>query len=216
MIIVGSSKSNKINLLIKEYVSLVNQGVKPDEILVLTLNSYKRDKISSFIQAFLPALKPNVQTFLGLCYNSVLNNWDEIEKNITIGEKKETPLLCGLEVSQSLFSDAVKKTGFKDYNSKINLIHQLLRRHSLIVCNNLSDEAVAEKSAFLGEAFAEEAKNVLDLFKLKTLELRVFDYLRQQSLFKFLYENTSALSYIKYLLIDDYDEQTPACTYFFN
>ncbi len=215
MIIVGSAKSNKTELLIKEYVSLVNQGLKPDEILVLTLNSYKRDKISSFIQAFLPALKPNVQTFLGLCYNSVLNNWDEIEKNITIGEKKETPLLCGLEVSQSLFSDAVKKAGFKDYNSKINLIHQLLRRHSLIVCNNLSDEAVAEKSAFLGEAFAEEAKTVLDLFKLKTLELRVFDYLRQQSLFKFLYENTSALSYIKYLLIDDYDEQTPACTDFF-
>ena len=120
MIILGSVNSNKRELLIKEYIRLINSGLSPQSILFLTLNAYKKNLIKNQIKAFLPDIYPNVQTFLGLCYNSILENWDTIQKNITIGENKPQPLLCGLEVSQNILLDVVKKIGFKDYNSKIN------------------------------------------------------------------------------------------------
>ncbi len=214
MIIVGSANSNRSELLVEEYIKLVQNGATPKKILFLTLNAYKKHKILKEIQAK-TGQNANVQTFLGLCYNTVLNNWQEIEKHIQTGSPQDAPTLCGLEVSQNILLEAAKQVGFKDYNSKINLAHQLLRRHSLIVSNNLSDKDVEEKSAILGESFAEEAKKALDIFKSKTIELRAFDYIRQQSLFKYLYENTDVLSEIKFIFIDDYDEQTPACTDFF-
>lgn len=206
--------SNKSELLVQAYVRLIKDGANPYEILFLTLNGYKKEKISAAIKAFCPTLAPNVQTFLGFCYNTITKHQDELTKMITTGGNKPFTL-CGLEVSQNLLSDAVKQAGFKDYNSKINLMHQLLRRHALIVGNNLSESEVEQKSAILKEAFCEEAKNALNIFKAKTLELRTFDYLRQQSLFKWLYQNTQALNHIKHIIIDDYDEQTPACTDFF-
>lgn len=214
MIIVGSSNSNRSEMLVNEYTKLLKGGANSDEILFLTLNSYKKRKIINILKPH-TVEQLNVQTFLGLCYNTVLNNWAEIEKHIHSGAHCDTPSLCGLEVSQSLLLEAVKEAGFKDYNSKINLVHQLLRRHALIVNNNLSEEDVIHKSQILNETFADDAKRALDLFKAKTLELRAFDYIRQQSLFKHLYEKTDALKKIKYLFIDDYDEQTPACTDFF-
>ena len=76
---------------------------------------------------------------------------------------KEEFTLCGLEASQHLLLDAVKKVGFKDYNSKINLVHQLLRRHALIVNNNLSDKEVDEKSLILNEEFSQDAKKALEI-----------------------------------------------------
>lgn len=213
MIIVGSLNSNKTELLIQSYVRLIKDGADPHEILFLALNGYKKEKISAAIKAFLPTLTPNVQTFLGLCYNTVLNHQDELAKLLPASNKPFT--LCGLEVSQNLLFNAVKQVGFKDYNSKINLMHQLLRRHALIVGNNLSEYEIEQKSAILNEVFSEDAKNALHIFKAKTLELRTFDYLRQQSLFHWIYQNTSALKHIKHIIIDDYDEQTPSCTDFF-
>ncbi|MBQ2870888.1 ATP-dependent helicase [bacterium] len=214
MIIVGSLNSNKTQLLVEHYVQLIENGVLPEQVLFLTLNSYKKEKVSNIIKAFLSNHSPNIQTFLGLCYNSILNNKEVLEKEMPQSAKEEFTM-CGLEVSQNLFLEAVSEVGFKDYNSKINLVHQLLRRHSLIVSNNLSSEDVKVRSKILNENFAAEANRTIDLFKLKTLERRAFDYLRQQSLFKWLYENTNAMANIKHIIIDDYDEQTPACTDFF-
>lgn len=214
MIIVGSLNSNKTELLVQRYLQLVKDGADLHEMLFLALNGNKKEKISAAIKAFFPTITPNVQTFLGLCYNTVLKHQEELSKMLS--PNNNSPFtLCGLEVSQNLLFDAVKQVGFKDYNSKINLMHQLLRRHALIVGNNLSENEIEQKSAILNEGFAEEAKEALRIFKMKTLELRVFDYLRQQSLFHWLYQNTAALKHIKHIIIDDYDEMTPACTDFF-
>lgn len=214
MIVVGSLNTNKTDLLIQEYIRLIKAENNPCEILFLALNGYKKEQISSAIKAFEPGIIPNVQTFLGLCYNSILKNQSALEK--LLPQKTSHPFtLCGLEVSQNLLFDAVKQAGFKDYNSKINLMHQLLRRHALIVENNLSEKEIEKKSAILNETFSQEAKTALNIFKSKTLELRTFDYLRQQSLFQWLYQNTQALKNIKHIIIDDYDEQTPSCTDFF-
>ncbi len=215
MIICGSLNSNKTQLLVEHYAQLIKNGESPNNILFLTLNAYKKEKITNIIKSYCFNITPCVQTFLGLCYNSVLNNKELLKEKMPISDKKDFTM-CGLEVSQNLFLEAVKEVGFKDYNSKINLIHQLLRRHALIVNNNLSEKEIEEKSRILNEAFSLEAKKTIDLFKLKTLERQAFDYLRQQSLFKWLYENTKCCENIKYIFIDDYDEQTPACNDFFN
>lgn len=214
MIICGSLNSNKTELMIEQYVQLIKNGENPENVLFLTLNAYKKNKIIKTIKANFPQINPYVQTFLGLCYNTVLNNKELLEEKMPHSDKNEFTL-CGLEVSQNLLLEAVKEVGFKDYNSKINLMHQLLRRHALIVNNNLTDKEINEKSIILNEAFSQETKKALDLFKHKTIELRMFDYLRQQSLFKWLYENTNCCKSIKYIFIDDFDEQTPACTSFF-
>ena len=157
MIICGSLSSNKTELLIEQYVQLINNGENPENILFITLNAYKKDKITKHIKSHFYTLNPQVQTFLGVCYNAVLKHQTELEEKMPNSINKEFTL-CGLEVSQNLLLESVKEIGFKDYISKINLVHQLLRRHSLIVNNNLSESEVDEKSRILNEAFALEAK----------------------------------------------------------
>ncbi len=214
MIICGSLNSNKTELLIEQYVQLINNGECPENILFITLNSFKKEKILKSINAFYSNINPTVHTYLGLCYNAILDNENILLTQIS-KSKKENLTLCGLEVSQNLLLDAIKIVGFKDYNSKINLVHQLLRRHALIVNNNLSEKEIDEKSLILKEEFAQEAKKAIELFKAKTVELKAFDYLRQQSLFKWIYQNTNYCSKFKYIFIDDFDEQIPSCIDFF-
>ena len=74
MIINGSLKSNKTELLINEYISLINKGISQEQILFITLNAYKKNKVKKHIKAFLPNHAPNIQTFSGICYSHILNN----------------------------------------------------------------------------------------------------------------------------------------------
>ncbi len=213
MLIEGSIRSNKTQILIDEYVNLLDKGVKPEEILVITLNSYKKqdfiEKVKKKTQSE-TITKPNIHTFYGLCYNAISDNWPIVEEQINIGIPKVLPNLCGLETSQYIMKLAVRKVGFKDYLSKINLLHQLFRRYSLTLQNMLSDEEVEKRSKILKETFSEDSKKALDNYKLITLEKRSFDYLRQLSIFPYIYSNTDYFSQIKYLFIDDADEITYA------
>lgn len=56
--------------------------------------------------------------------------------------------MCGLEVSQYIFKNCIKNVEFKGYNSKINLLHQLLRRYSLIVQNALEENEIRKRKKF--------------------------------------------------------------------
>lgn len=213
MLIQGSARTNRTQLLIDKYKNLLKSGVSACEILVLLQNSYKKD-------IFLNALKldndithfenPQIYTFYGLCYNTIKNCWTFLENHIKQGTTTVSPKLTGLEISQFFIRKAIKEVGFQDYNSKINLIHQLFRRYSLIVNNNLSDSEVDLRSNILNETFAHDAQKALELYKKKTLEYRAFDYIRQVSLFQYIYKNTNYFNNIKYLIIDDADEITPA------
>ena len=91
------------------------------------------------------------------------------------------------------------------------MLHQIFRRYSLIVQNNLSEEEVEWRSRILGESFAQDAKETLKKLLSKTLALRDFDYLRQTLIFNYIYKNTDYFKNIKYLLVDDADEMTPVC-----
>lgn len=214
MIIEGSISSNKTKILIDKYVELLNSGVPASKILVLVQNSNLKN---TFITKTLENLTINVieklqvYSFYGLVYNTISENWAFLENSNTYDNPVILPNLAGLEVSQFILKEIIKDIKFKGYNSKKSLLHQLFRRYSLIVQNNLTDEEIEERSKILGETFADDAKVTLKKFLKQTLQLRDFDYLRQTLLFNFIYKNSNYFSNIEYLIVDDGDEITPAC-----
>ena len=214
LIIEGTVSSEKTNILISKYAELLNSGVKASEILVLVQNSTLKN---NFIEKTLGKLtidsveKLQVYSFFGLVYNTVSDNWAFLESRNTFDNPVILPNLAGLEISQFILKDILKDIPFKGYNSKKSLLHQLFRRYSLIVQNNLSDKEIEERSKILGETFADDAKIALKKLLSKTLALRDFDYLRQTLVFNFICKNTDYFKKIKYLILDDGDEITPVC-----
>ncbi len=214
LLVEADLSSNKTDFLIQKYAQLLNSGIDASEILVLVLNSSLKDK---FIEKILPLLTINsfeklqVHSFNSLVYNAITDNWASIEQSNPFNNPTVLPNLAGLEVSQFLLRDILKKVEFKGYNSKKSLLHQIFRRYSLIVQNNLSDKDVEERSKILKEGFAADIKLTLKKFLSKTLFYRQMDYLRQILVFNYLYKNTNCFEKIKYLILDDGDEITPVC-----
>lgn len=214
MIINGSITSDKTSILIDKYASLLNSGIDASKILVLVQNSNLKN---NFVNKCLEKLSINcfeklqVYSFSSLVYNSIIDNWAFIENKNPYPNPKIIPNLAGLEVSQFILKKILKKIPFKGYNSKKSLLHQLFRRYSLIVQNNLSDDEIKLRTNILKESFAEDAEYTLKRFLKETLVLRDFDYLRQILVFKHIYQNTNYFKNIEYLILDDGDEITPVC-----
>lgn len=211
MLINSTLRTDKFDILSQFYVRLVNSGVSTDEILVLCLNSNKKQKFIQCIQDKISVNnlgKYNIYTFLGLCYNAVLNNWVLLESGIKSGEASILPNLCGLELSERLLLKSIGKDDFCDYFSKMNLLHQMFKRMQIIVLNGLSDSEIASRADILGETFSEDAMRVYNKFRSLTLRYRSFDYMRQLSMLQYIFDNTEYFSKIKYLIIDDADEIT--------
>ncbi len=207
MLVRADIDSNKTEFLIRKYEELLEKGISVDKILFLVPNAFRKkyvvDCLSKCKKDFVA-----VNTFQGLIYHSVAENWEFLSSKIKTGEEKEKPNLCSMELSQYIMKRCIDEVGFKDYFSKINLLHQLFRRYYLILQNDLNDKEVFERSKILGETWGEEAQKVLKKFEEKTLKTRCFDYLRQMPLFKYLYENTDYFKDIEYFLLDDGDEIT--------
>ena len=143
MLIFGNLKTNKTEILIEKYSELLNSGVSSDEILVLVQNSKLKNEFIEKTKKLLKIeaiTKFNVYSYFGLCYNKLLEFYPLIEEKINIGDVVVSPKTCGLEASRYIFKNAIDKINFKGYNSKVNLLHQLLRRLSLITMNDLSDD----------------------------------------------------------------------------
>ena len=153
----------------------------------------------------------NVHSFFSIVYNTLVDNWCFIENSISSDKHFILPNLVGLEVSQFLLKDIIKEVEVKGYNSKHSLLHQIFRRYSLIVQNNLSNDEVRKRSEILGESFGEDAETIIKKLMASTLRTRSLDYLRQTLIFNFVYKNTDYFKNIKYLLVDDADEITPVC-----
>lgn len=215
MIIDGSISSNKTDFLAEKYAALINSGVDASHILVLVQNSKLKNKFTEkvFQKIEVDSMeKMQIYSFFGLVYNTIIDNWAFIENgNPFKNNPKILPNLAGLEVSQFILRDILKKIPFKGYNSKKSLLHQLFRRYSLIVQNNLSDEEVEWRARVLGEGFADDARITLKQLLKETLVLRDFDYLRQGLVFNYVYKNTDYFKNIEYLILDDGDEITPIC-----
>lgn len=214
MLLEGSIASEKTELLIEKYVHLLNSGVPASKILVIVQNSNLKNV---FIEKTLEKLKINaiekleIHSFFSLVYNTISDNWAFLENINPYPNVEILPNLAGLEVSQFILKDIIKEVKFKGYNSKKSLLHQLFRRYSLIVQNNLSDDDVEWRSRVLKESFADDAKLALKKLLAKTLALRDFDYLRQGLVFNYICKNTEYFKDIEYLVVDDGDEITPIC-----
>lgn len=214
MLINADVSTDKTDFLVSKYAELLNNKIDASEILVLVLNSNLKNK---FIEKTLPFLKINVfeklqvHSFNSLVFNTIVDNWASIEQSNPFTNSKILPNLAGLEVSQFILNDIIKDVQFKGYNSKKSLLHQIFRRYSLIVQNNLTDKDVEERSKILKESFGDDVKTALKKFLSKTLQLRDLDYLRQILVFNYIYKNTEYFNKIKYLILDDGDEITPVC-----
>ncbi len=214
MLISADLSTNKTDLLIQKYAELLNNGIDASEILVLVQNStrkqYFADKTLELLK--IDCLeKLQIHSFFSLVYNTISDNWAFVENMNPYKNPTILPNLAGLEVSQFILKDIIKDVKFKGYNSKKSLLHQIFRRYSLIVQNNLTDEEIEWRSRVLAESFADDAKNTLKKLLSKTLELRDFDYLRQTLVFNYVYKNSDYFKNIKYLILDDGDEITPVC-----
>ncbi|MCR5260777.1 MAG: ATP-dependent helicase [Candidatus Gastranaerophilales bacterium] len=211
MLIQGNIRSEKSKLLQQQYAELINKGVLPENILVLTLNSYKKQEfingVMKQIQGFLYG-NPKIQTFYGLCYNALLGSWAEIEDSLKIANPVIIPNLCGLELSRLFLSDSIKNGIFQDYFSKNNLLHQMFKRIQLIVLNSLTEKEISEKSHILNETFYEDTRTAYKNYQKLTLQYRSFDYLRQLSILPYVAEHTDYFKNIEYLFVDDADEMT--------
>ena len=214
MLIDGSITSNKTEFLIEKYSQLINNGIKSSEILVLVQNSTLK---MQFVDGVFGKIhvdcieKLQVHSFYSLVYNTVIDNWAFLEDRNIFDNPVILPNLAGLEVSQFILKDILNEIKFRGYNSRMSLLHQIFRRYSLIVQNNLTQSEINKRAEILKEGFAEDANFVIKKFLKKTLELRDFDYLRQCLMFNFIYKNTDYFKNIKYLLVDDADECTPIC-----
>ena len=215
MLIQGTVTSNKTDFLIDRYAELINNGINPEEILVIVQNSTLKKNFSDKalgklkIESF---SKLKIYSFYSLIYNAVSDNWAILE-GVNPNKPKSVilPNLTGLEVSQYILKDIIGKVNFKGYSSGRSLLHQLFRRYSLIVQNNLSGSEVKERGKILKEPYENDIAIAMNKFYSKTLELRSFDYLRQALVFNYIYKNTDYFKNIKYLLVDDGDEITPLC-----
>lgn len=214
MILEGSIASNKTDLLIEKYAALLNHGINASEILVLVQNSTLKN---NFIEKVYKKLtvdcveKLQVHSFFSLVYNTISDNWAFLEDRNIFDNPVILPNLAGLEVSQFLLKDILKDVPFRGYNSRMSLLHQIFRRYSLIVQNNLSQSEIDKRAKILKEGFSDEASLAIKKLLKKTLELRDFDYLRQCLMFNFVYKNSDYFKDIKYLFVDDADECTPIC-----
>ena len=181
--------------------------------MVVFLNSYKKTNFTKGILKKNPDLDlsdNNIYTFYGLCYNAFKDNRDYISALSGSDYEKTELNLCGLDVSQYIFKQSIKTADFSDYISKINLLHQLFRRYSLIVQNCLTSKEVEKRSLSLNEVFYKDAQKALEDYKRRTFEFNSFDYLRQMAVFPLIYKNTDYFKNIKYLFIDDGDEYSYA------
>ena len=214
LFIEGSIASDKTDFLIDKYANLLNHGVNSSEILVLVQNSTLKQH---FIEKTLEKLtitgfeKLQVHSFYSLVFNTISDNWAFLEDRNIFDNPVILPNLAGLEVSQFILKDILKEVKFKGYNSRLSLLHQIFRRYSLIIQNNLSQAEVDERAKILKEGFSDDANLAIKKLLKKTLELRDFDYLRQCLLFNYIYKNTDYFKDIKYLILDDADECTPIC-----
>lgn len=214
MIIEGSIASNKTEVLIEKYAQLINNGIPASEILVLVQNStLKNDFINKVYEKLKVECleKMQIHSFFSLVYNTVSDNWAFLEERNIFDNPVILPNLAGLEVSQFILKDILRQVQFRGYNSRLSLLHQIFRRYSLIIQNNLTQSEIDKRAKILKEGFSEEASLAIKKLLKKTLELRDFDYLRQCLLFNFIYKNTDYFKNIKYLIADDTDEYTPIC-----
>ncbi len=211
MLINANCRYNKTEILIEKYLELL-KTTDSEKILVLVQNSKKKKEFLEEVKkrskvGNIGNLK--ISSFYGLIYNFILENWALVENSIKDDKNpKIIPNMSGLEVSQFMFKNCIKEVDFSGYNSKTSLLHQLLRRYSLISLNSLSKEEIEKREKILQESYTKEVNLAINKYKALSIQKRAFDYIRQINIFEFLYKKVR--NNFEYVFLDDGDEITPA------
>ncbi|MEI7474197.1 MAG: ATP-dependent helicase [bacterium] len=223
MLITGELGAGKTSYLVEQYCNIVMSGISPSEIMVICQNKHKQNDFTSRVLTQLSKLgynqsaNFNIRTFNGIVYNFIFDNWSYIEQKIVkLNDKSEIfPNLCGLESTEYLLRNIINvinqrkdvSDSFRDYLSSHNLLHQILRRYSLIIQNNLSDYEINNANSILNETHTQQVEEAIKSIKKQELVLRHFDYLRQTEIFSSVFqERFDYFKDIKYLFVDDFDE----------
>ena len=85
MLINANSTTNRTQILINEYLKLLDKGIEAEKILVLVQNSKKKQEFINEIKLHsnignIGSLK--IYSFYGLVYNYILENWALVENSI--------------------------------------------------------------------------------------------------------------------------------------
>ena len=85
MLINACASTKRTSILIDEYLKLLKDGIKAQNILVLVQNSHKKNQFIEQIkknspQGSIGELK--IFSFFGLCYNFISQNWAIVENSI--------------------------------------------------------------------------------------------------------------------------------------
>ncbi len=214
MIINILGEESKTKVLVDKYNELISKGVNASKVLVILGTGKAKTEFLKQFYEFSNAKvieKLRVNTFSGLVYNTIQENWGFLENNIPSEKAVILPNNSGMEPSQFILKNIINDLRFEGYNSKHSLLHQLFRRYALIVQNNLSETEVSKRSGILKESFGEDAATAMKAFASRTLTYRAFDYLRQIQIFNFIYKKSDYFKDVEYILMDDADEMTPVC-----
>ena len=193
MLINISGDKSKTKVLVDKLNQPISKGVSTSKVLIiLATGKAKTEFLKEFYTTNNAKVieKIRVNTFSGLVYNTVQENWGFLENNIPTEKAVILPNNSGMEPSQFILKNIIKDLGFEGYNSKHSLLHQLFRRFALIVQNNLSEADVDKRSNILKESFKEDASMAMKAFSSRTLSYRAFDYLRQIQVFNFIYKKS--------------------------
>lgn len=214
MIINILGEESKTKVLVDKYNELISKGINASKVLVILGTGKAKTEFLKQFYEFSNAKvieKLRVNTFSGLVYNTIQENWGFLENNIPSEKAVILPNNSGMEPSQFILKNIINDLRFEGYNSKHSLLHQLFRRYALIVQNNLSETEVSKRSGILKESFGEDAATAMKAFASRTLNYRAFDYLRQIQIFNFIYKKSDYFKDVEYILMDDADEMTPVC-----
>ena len=183
-------------ILLSNLQSWLGKTSDNKKIYIIVQNPYQKQNINDFLDEN-KIFNKNliVTTFLGLVYNCIIENKEHLPKEI------DNLNLTGLDASQYILKNIIKQIGFKDYKSQINILHQLFRRYSLIVQNDLTQEEVRQRSKIAGETYIDECENAVNLYKQTSNKLGIFDYLRQLSIFRYLMKNADILNNAGFLCV---------------
>jgi DNA helicase-2/ATP-dependent DNA helicase PcrA len=219
----GPLGSGKTGRLLANTVELL-QRVPASSVLVLCSNHTRKAR---FVERLLqqqqaPLAQMPVYTYAGFVRNTLFNYWPLVEGMLRQGSAIIQPELSGLEDSELMLRWLLSRlrrewqekgeTPYQDFpgNDK-HILKQLVRRLRQRSENQLTREAMAERSALLEEPCQRETRFLEENFDRISYRLRTLDSNKQLDVFHNLLKRENALSgdlrgNIKHLLVDDVDE----------
>lgn len=215
------------------YTLLTDKTIPTESILVISSNYSRKEALLENIQERLApdetwaSAQLPFTTFSALVRNTLLMFWPAVEQTIEThfanqGDSVIFPNLSGFGASEFVMHWLVQQQcqrdpGFAEAFAErpATVVSQLIRRVRLRAENHLTRHEMGKRSQVLGEPWVGEVDGLSREFDRLSSVLRVLDSSRQMDAFFHLLDTNDAVadwfrSRVRYLVVDDVDETTPA------